>query len=359
MCISPVRIRNPNKGSKFSSSFIKDTVSAFINVPCGHCPECISLRQSYVVQRCQAMLFDNYMFFATLTYNNQSLPVLTTSTGYDIRYADIHDLQCTFKRLRKSNAFTRPFKYYAVSELGSLRGRPHFHALLFLPRYESDNEYTPLNLERILFDSLLLEWRRNYGSSRKPVYKPLCTYKAKMICGKLRSNYDLHFVRSNSSVEGESDVAFYVSKYLFKPSGHAVDLQRALRLNLPEDEYEHVWSKVRPRDFVSNGFGLGLNADNYVRSCVSRSKSVSDFPLWYNPISGKPSPLSRFYRSKGFLFSQSDYLDFYFGSDAPADNVVFHKDIIVDKFDRAISKHNKKVQSISDSDESCFLNLLN
>lgn len=70
----------------------------------------------------------NYLFFATLTYNKESLPHITTSTGYDIPYADIHDLQNCFKRLRKSNAFTRPFRYLAVSELGKSVVVPTFIA---------------------------------------------------------------------------------------------------------------------------------------------------------------------------------------------------------------------------------------
>ena len=50
---------------------------------------------------------------------------MTTSTGYSIRFADVTDVQKMFKRLRKKNAFGRPFRYLAVSELGSKKGRPH------------------------------------------------------------------------------------------------------------------------------------------------------------------------------------------------------------------------------------------
>lgn len=68
-----------------------------------------------------------------MTYNDESLPVMTVSSGYDIRFADFRDVTNMVKRLRKENSFGRRFRYFAVSELGSKRCRPHFH-LLFLLR---------------------------------------------------------------------------------------------------------------------------------------------------------------------------------------------------------------------------------
>lgn len=125
MCISPVRIRNPNYGINNEGTRYKDTVSAFINVPCGHCSECVAIRQMSYVQRLQLESKKNHLFFCTLTYNNESLPSVLTSSGYSIRYADVADVQKMIKRLRKSNVFGRPFRYFGVSELGSSRGRPH------------------------------------------------------------------------------------------------------------------------------------------------------------------------------------------------------------------------------------------
>lgn len=125
MCISPTRIRNPNYHIYNSGTKFKDTESAFINVPCGVCPECVAVRQMSYIQRLQMEELNNHLFFCTLTYNDESMPYLLTSTGYEIRYADVNDVQKMFKRLRKSNAFGRPFRYFGVSELGSQRGRPH------------------------------------------------------------------------------------------------------------------------------------------------------------------------------------------------------------------------------------------
>lgn len=125
MCISPIRIKNPNLGMTGPNAQFKDCVSRFIEVPCGVCADCVASRQMQLVQRLQVESLVNHLFFCTLTYNNECLPVVTTSTGYFIRFADVTDVQKMFKRLRKKNAFGRPFRYLAVSELGSKKGRPH------------------------------------------------------------------------------------------------------------------------------------------------------------------------------------------------------------------------------------------
>lgn len=125
MCISPIRIKNPNLGLIGPNAQFKDTISHYINVPCGVCPQCVANRQMQFVQRLQMEELVNHLFMCSLTYNNESMPVVTTSTGYDIRYADVSDVQKMFKRLRKRIAFGRPFRYFGVSELGTKKGRPH------------------------------------------------------------------------------------------------------------------------------------------------------------------------------------------------------------------------------------------
>ena len=334
MCDCPVSIKNPNYGRKSLVAFGKDVVSERIYVPCGHCPACIAVRQMNWVQRLQMESLTNYLFFCTLTYNNESLPIVTTSTGYDIRYADVSDVQKMFKRLRKSNAFGRPFRHFSVSELGSQRARPHFHIVFLVPKFSNDDFRTPLILEKKMFDAVLAEWRRNYGSNRKPIWKPLCTYVRKMVRGRLRTNYDLHYVSPSASKNGESDVAFYVLKYMMKPSEKSTRLRQALSLNLDEEEYESIWSLVKPRHFESENLGLSLKHPpdkiyKHLRLGIESSKGISDYPLFLNPISGKPFPLARYYRNKGNIFSVQDFLDFDFNSkNKRADNVVIQDHVI-------------------------------
>lgn len=366
MCISPIRIRNPNFGINNKGTEFKDTVSAFINVPCGHCCECVAIRQMSYVQRIQLEAKKNHLFFCTLTYNNESLPEIGLSNGYVIRYADIADVQKMIKRLRKSNVFGRPFRYFGVSELGSKRGRPHFHLLFLLPKHQEDEYIDILNLEQILYKSVLFEWRRNYGSCRKPIYKPLCTPFKKWIHGKLKSNYDLHYVNPSLSNEGTSSVAFYVTKYMMKPSDRETRLQQALKLNLPEEEYESVWSLVRSRTF--NSLGLGLNGEltpfgvepdpdlvSYVRSCVELSKKGEISPKFYVPETGASFPLSRYYRSKFFCYGYDDAK--YFNQFSRDDNVVLDEDSLSEKVVRQ-DKFNRNVKLADLHDQSDILDLL-
>lgn len=126
MCEHPIAIPNPNFGLQDKGlGFMKDCSSRFIYVNCGHCTECIANKQMQFVQRIQMEELDNHLFFASITYNNEMLPYVACSNGRVIRYADKSDVTDMMKRLRKRNAFGRPFRYLAVSELGSLRGRPH------------------------------------------------------------------------------------------------------------------------------------------------------------------------------------------------------------------------------------------
>ena len=340
MCIHPVQIPNPNYGRKSLEAFGKDVTSKFINVPCGHCHQCIAVRQMNWVQRIQMEGFSNYLFFCTLTYNNDALPVVTTSTGYDIRYADVSDVQKMFKRLRKRNAFGRPFRHFSVSELGSVRARPHFHIIFLVPKYDDDDQFYPQQLEKLMFDTVLSEWKRNVATpvwsekkqrfvvnTRSPVWKPCCTYIRRFVRGKLSSTYDLHYVLPFASKNCELDVAFYVLKYMMKPSDKAERLRRALALNLPEDEFESVWSLVKPRHFESENFGLVSDVPpekvlSWLRNCIQASKGNSDYPLFFNPVSGKSFPLARYYKNKGDILSVTDYFDFlYLSPNHRADNM--------------------------------------
>lgn len=216
--------------------------------------------------------------------------------------------------------FSRSFRYLYVSELGGQKGRPHFHVLFFIPKYKDDNEYTPLNLEREMYDAVFHEWRRNYGSNRNPIYKPLFTFKQVYCSGVIHRNFDLHYVIPTSDSDASS-VAFYVMKYMLKPSDKLSRLQQALHLNLPPDEYESVWSIVKTRLVASKGLGLNLDEDGNIDPLILEHlrKSITlstDFPKFFNPKDGKSFPLSRYYRSRGQIYTLDDALRFYFDSNS-------------------------------------------
>lgn len=248
-----------------------------------------------LIQRARIMSLDHYIFFATLTYNPESLPIYNLDDGRTIPYADISDVQKMFKRIRKDNLFLRPFKYFFVSERGK-KGRPHYHGMIFIPKSKEDDTLYPAVMEKHISNTLITEWRRNYGTRRKPVWKPLFTYRVKYAHGKRYCNFDLHYVVPFATEHGSDDVAFYISKYILKPSRREIRLQQALHLNLTPDEFDTVWNVVRSRSFCSLGFGASTDLEkNYIRSCIERSADHLD-GLKYYALDGSTQPLSKYYR---------------------------------------------------------------
>lgn len=296
MCVSPVRIRNPNFGCTAELVVnTTDTKSRYINVPCGVCCECIARKQSDLVQRVRVLSLDHYIFFFTLTYNNQSLPSVCCSNGVSVPYADHHDIINMFKRIRKGDLFGCSFKYFVVSERGK-KGRPHFHGLIFIEKRPTDDKLLPAVLEKRLYSVVFREWRRNYGSTRYPDYKPLFTYKQRYLAGVLYRNFDLHYVVNHTTEKGDTDVAFYVTKYLLKPSVKEQRLQQALSLNLDPDEYKVIWQLVRSKSSKSLNFGNSTEHEvSFVKSQILDSNTDSNGFHFKNP-DGSLAPLPRFYR---------------------------------------------------------------
>lgn len=297
MCVSPIPIKNPNRGATAElMRKTKDCDSLYMYVPCNVCSECLAKRQMEIVQRARSMCLDHYVFFCTLTYNNDSIPKVSTSQGYTIKYVDPADIQNMHKRIRKRNLFGREYHYFFVSERGTNKGRPHVHGLIFIPKFKDDDKLFPAQLERSVRRVLFKEWRRNYGSTRNPDFRSLFTYKEKIQDGVLTRNFDCHYVTAHTSDNGPDDVAFYVTKYMLKPSDKERRLQQALRLNLDEDEYNGIWKLVKSRCFCSKHFGDLTDVQiNHVKKGISISSSDSD-GLKYFVANGSSQPLARFYR---------------------------------------------------------------
>lgn len=337
MCLTPIPVDNKlrfnNKLRNWDKSVHfpwKDYTSSIILVPCGHCADCIRHKQDSIVQRVLLESVKNHFFLLTLTYAPEVLPIYEIN-GYKIRYADTSDLQKSLKMIRKDNAFGIPFRYLAVSELGSLRGRPHFHVLLAFPK-----SYFPTNKDDYIvacdsfasksqhYFTFLNYWRRNIGSRRNPEWLSLTRYVEKWFNGRLRKNYDFHYVNPFLTSNGIEDCGYYVLKYMFKPSDRAVHLKQALKLNLSYEEYKKVWNIVRPRYFSSIGFGYNANVqlskgiyekDNDILAKLEQdirfSKENFDYPGFVHPFTGRRLLLSPYYMKNNDLYSYEDRLFFW------------------------------------------------
>lgn len=117
-----------NLENYYAYNLLGDTIPVYMTVPCGRCAECVSQKESQIVRRCylEDASSKHRTLFLTLTYDDAHLP------PDGVR---VDDVQRFFKRLR--SAFSRklgyyqPLRYCLFSEYGKLRGRPHYHALLF------------------------------------------------------------------------------------------------------------------------------------------------------------------------------------------------------------------------------------
>lgn len=314
MCDRPIFIDNPYKGLKHVGlNYLHDTKSLKLAVPCGNCPTCIALRQNYYIQRTQMESIGNHLFMLTLTYKDSMIRTINVN-GRKLYYPDWTDVQKMFKRLRNRGL---SFRYQVVSEYGSRHHRPHFHAIISVPKGPKDTYHDIKNLEEKLSNMFACEWKRNYGSDRKPIYKDLCCF---VFSFKGRT-FDLHWINPSATKEGESDVAFYVTKYLLKADKWVDRLKSALKLNLKPDEFEKVWKLLKPRTCISKGFGDYNNpfVRRHIRKGIELAITTDSlFPFFINPVNGNTFPLSPFYQrrfmtldDKLHFFSKSEYDDGY------------------------------------------------
>lgn len=263
-----------------------------------------------------------------------------------------------------------------LSSVASAAVLIHFHILFLVRKHDQDRHEDCLQLESVLFKEVLAEWKRNVAppiwspkrkkfipNSRHPVYRPLCTYVRKMVRGKLRSNYDLHYVNPTLSSGGSADVCFYVLKYMMKPSERSVRLQQALHLNLSEEEYEDIWSLVRPRHFESDALGYGVSDTEtsedmkayhvvleHLRKGIEQSKyrkipGQDPMPLFILPSDGSTAPLAKYYKSNPNVFDMQDFLSFFYAS-SKAYNEIDAKQRSHTQWVKAIDDFNEKSKNV-------------
>lgn len=306
MCLHPVLIKNVNYGNSSKLSYISDSTAQYIPVPCGRCSVCLQLKQQYIVQRVQMESLSHDLFFLTLTYNNESIPVIERGE-FRLNYVDLSDWQKMIKMIRKHESLPS-FRYLLVTEYGGRRHRPHIHAILSFPKNDSDTLAQRRSFELKLYQIFLKYWRRNYGSTRLPVWRNLCTFHRTS-----RSwNYDLHYLDPWSTKTGLEDVAFYATKYALKYDSWIDKLKSKLFFSLPESDYLEVWNTIRPRRLMSKGFGSP--SDPKVIDHINKgiNLALSDlsamYPYFVSPVNGNTFPLSPYY-SKKFL-SLNDLLVF-------------------------------------------------
>lgn len=303
MCLNPRVLPNPNRNilsqnTDFAPFF--DTDSSHLLVPCGRCAVCLQLKQQYLVQRVQMESLDNIILYGMLSYNAETLPFLDVN-GYKIKYADIRHFQDMIRLIRKNDNLP-DFRYFACTERGGKRHRPHFHFMIFYPKsavcddYGRINEWHLNHLQAVFHPFFLERWRHNVGSRKFPIWKPNCTY----IQRGFKRNYDLQVVDTVST--DCSDSAFYITKYSTKFDDYEDRLKSAIRLNTSESDFKDIWQMVRSRYLMSKGFGNWKSpaVKDHILKGIQYSLDHKDcfYPVYFSPYSGLQFPLCRYFRSK-------------------------------------------------------------
>lgn len=311
MCISPIYIRNVNSTNNLSKFRIRLRNSEYVDsctytcVPCGHCNDCLVVKQSSWIQRIEEMYKTHYIIFGTATYQASMIPQVITSLGEIIRYPDYSDFRNMIKRIRKDEDFP-PFKYLCVTEYGSNTHRPHFHYLLFIERDKADSPYYLNNLVQTWTAIFKRQWKRRVSRSVKnPVYKPLSKF---LRFRNGTGTYDIHAVLSRKKKDGSvdtiGDVSHYVTKYILKPDNYVDNLLRSLFVHYcsgdTSDEYHQLRKLVRPRIYASLGIGLTEESEKNIREFILKSKTNTPEkgPRYFSQDTGKGTYLSRYYRNK-------------------------------------------------------------
>lgn len=378
MCISPTYIDNVysmrsrylNKKREYIGiDFLHDCFSKKMVVPCGVCPECLFLKQQYILQRVQLLCTDHAVFFGTLTYNNKHLPSHVDSLGNVHYYVDSNHFYHMLHRIRFRKEIPDNTKILYVEEYGGKKHRPHIHFMLFYPLTDSllsdfraCRELLDKEEER-LYSLFRREWSINVGTRKHPILENLYTYKCVKKHGIEYKNFDFHLVRkftSNSHApispeyenKDENDVAAYVTKYVLKFDEWFRKKKQYLYSVLPSDEYDRIIKLIRPKVTLSKHFGDSPKYEPLVRKgieyALSQGINFKGFKF-FDSKTGKYKPLCPYLRKKFLKFD--DMMTYWFTCSRP--NNYSESNVVVTQYDsreRGIDislqklRHGKSIQ---------------
>lgn len=272
MCTKPIRIRVDQK-TRFVSEFGKivelpsflSPVEPYIEVGCGKCAECRGKYFNSLLQRALVENLTSYMYFVTLTYNNENIPSLKLPTGETIYYSNYEHIKSMFKRFRHANLLDRDFRYICVNEYGDTNHRPHFHLLIFVSKCDSDDKTTPDKIEKLLFDNLRKYYSVNTGSRKNPNYVSLFTYKRRVTSKGIKTNYFVKYVHPEDDTaqldNPLNDTYVKTIRYIIGYVNQGSRFDSYVRKLLDKQTDPIITKKLanilRSKVYTSKGFGCG------------------------------------------------------------------------------------------------------
>lgn len=294
MCTSPLSFDVSKRLRYFDK---KGAIPTYIDVPCGHCYDCVSSRRNGFYLRTRQEYYDcvnagGKVAFLTFTYSDDNIPrmnyvynsdsltidkQLTQSTDFDLYCFNRNHLKRFFNSLRKfyeRKGFVNSLRYIVTSEYGAdtrYTQRPHYHALLFL---NSDlcSYYDNFNLfssESRFLSDIRCYWHYGFVSpSKMGLFLDndfCCSYIAKYI-GKgsdLFNNYRFSkfrdFVSEHISELSPSDFCYSINVdslfryfmrkfdcrcFTFSSKGFGLGLLRSFSNDIEHSDYESVYNRL-------------------------------------------------------------------------------------------------------------------
>ena len=203
MCYNPINIINPTKyiSLKYRDSYV-------LQVPCGHCAECLQQKSnewSYRLYHHALQTFkDGFVLFDTLTYDNAHLPhisdYLNVDKSVDFPCFSSRDIRLFIADLRQrcKRKFKSNFAYFITSEYGTSERhlhRPHYHALFFVR-----GKITPLQMSALIATT----WHRGRtdGIPYQPANHVLNNSFTSLSAGAIRSlKYVCKYIQKSCSFQ--------------------------------------------------------------------------------------------------------------------------------------------------------------
>ena len=114
----------------------------YVNVPCGHCEECLkSKARGWAFRILKEAEQFNECYFITLTYDDANLHFSDCGIP-TLRKEDLSEFNKKLKTYLKRKKLDSSFRFYGIGEYGGQFLRPHLHVMYFgLPIYDLEFNY--------------------------------------------------------------------------------------------------------------------------------------------------------------------------------------------------------------------------
>lgn len=130
--------------------------------PCGKCDFCMKARAREWAFRLESEGFDKHVYNCLLTYEDSSLPMYKGKPS--LNRTHIQDFLKRFRYYIQKH-YNVKIRFFLCGEYGGLKGRPHYHMILFSPKpFEQSNVSDSFSF---IQDILQVSWRHGWTDIEK------------------------------------------------------------------------------------------------------------------------------------------------------------------------------------------------